>query len=57
MNVFNGTMAGGKQQYDTWLSLLILTVAGLLSFLISWYLFKWDNSEKKKNVLSDSLFL
>lgn len=50
MDIFNGTLAGGKQQYDSVLSLLILTVAGLLSFIISWYLFKWDSSEKKKIV-------
>lgn len=50
MNVFSNAMAGGKQQYDTGLSLAIMVIAGLLSFWISYYLFKWDNGEKKKNV-------
>jgi ABC-2 type transport system permease protein len=48
MNAFTGLAMGGTAVFNPWLSLAVLTAAGLLAYALALYLFSWDSKYGKR---------
>jgi ABC-2 type transport system permease protein len=48
MNAFNGLAMGAAADFNPWASVLMLTISGLLAFLLALYLFSWDRKNSKR---------
>jgi ABC-2 type transport system permease protein len=49
MNAFNGLAMEGRADFSPWGSVITLFVGGITTFLLAWYLFRWDsrNAERR----------
>jgi len=48
MNAFNGLAMGGTADFDPWLSVIVLSLSGVLAFLLALYLFSWDSKNGQR---------
>lgn len=48
MNAFNGLAMGAAADFNPWASVLMLSLSGLLAFLLALYLFSWDRKNSKR---------
>jgi ABC-2 type transport system permease protein len=48
MNAFSGLAMGSTTGFDPWVSVIALSLSGLLAFGLALYLFSWDNQNGER---------